>query len=106
MDDKFTPYQTYHLKIAANLLEWDKAAKDNFTISFGRNLFNNIDISMSNRKPELESLKPCLIKPKYDFYTSPQEVFDKLREHGFPEQFNQNDYNFYLWLLIVSFLRK
>ena len=47
---------------------------------------------MSNRKPELESLKPCLMKPKYNQYTSPQEVFDKFSEHGFPEQFRQKDY--------------
>ena len=89
---KFTPYQTYHLKIAENLLEWDEATQANFTALFGSETSNYFNIQMSIRKPELVSLKPCLMKPKYNQYTSPQEVFDKLSEHGFPEQFRQKDY--------------
>ena len=63
-EQEFTPNQTSLLKMTENLLKWDKSAQDNFTMLWGRDLFNNMNISMSSRKPKLESLKPCLMKPE------------------------------------------
>ena len=45
-------------------MKWDKAAKDNFIMLFGTELFNHMNISMSSRKPKLEALVPCLMKPE------------------------------------------
>ena len=61
---KLTPNQTILLETAENLLKWDEAAQDNFIMLFGTENFNNMNITMSMRKPKLESLKPCLMKPE------------------------------------------
>jgi hypothetical protein len=61
-EQEFTPNQTILLKMTENLLKWDKSAQDNFTMLWGRDLFNHYNFNMSNRKPKLETLKPCLME--------------------------------------------
>ena len=73
-EQEFTPNQTSLLKMTENLLKWDKSAQDNFTMLWGRDLFNNMNISMSSRKPKLESLKPCLMKPENEKALIPNMV--------------------------------
>jgi len=61
---KLTPNQTSLLETAENLLKWDEAAQEYFINLFGTELFNHMNISMSSRKPKLEALVPCLMKPE------------------------------------------
>ena len=61
---KLTPNQTSLLKMTENLLKWDEAAKDNFKMKFGTDLFNHFNLPMSIKKPKLETLVPCLMKPE------------------------------------------
>ena len=61
---KLTPNQTSLLETAENLLKWDEAAQEDFIILFGTETFNYMNISMSRRKPKLEALVPCLMKPE------------------------------------------